>query len=149
MAYIHYGSPQFSLERFDQPRNTRGWNKPQGGLWASDEAAKYGWKDWCDAEHFRECRDENAFLFELAPSAKVLCLDSTDAVRKLPLQENEYSGEHHKAVDFEKLVRDGVDAIDFKISADPRLYWSMYGWDCDCILVLNPSVIIPKKVVGK
>lgn len=145
MAYIHYGSPQFSLDRFDQPWNIRSWNKPGGGLWASDEAAKYGWKDWCIAEDFRECTDENAFRFELAPSANILCLDSVATVGKLPLQENEYSGLCCKAIDFEKLVSDGVDVIDFKLSTDPRLYWSMYGWDCDCILVLNPAVVIPVK----
>lgn len=143
MAYIHYGSPQFSLERFDQPRNTRGWNKPKGGLWASDEAAKYGWKDWCEAEHFRECRDENAFRFELAPTANILLLDSKDAVGRLPEQNLGYSSQCCKAIDFERLVCDGVDAIDFRLSADPRLYWAMYGWDCDSILVLNPAVVVP------
>lgn len=145
MAYIHYGSPWFSLERFDQPRNIRSWNKPKGGLWASDEVAKCGWKDWCIAEDFRKCTDDNAFRFELAPSANILCLDSVDAVGKLPSQESGYSGLCCKAIDFEKLVSDGVDVIDFKLSTDPRLYWSMYGWDCDCILVLNPAVVIPTK----
>lgn len=145
MAYIHYGSPCFSLECFNQPRNIRGWNKPEGGLWASDEAAKYGWKDWCNAEHFRACRENNAFRFDLAPTAKILCLNSVDAVNKLPLQTNEYSGRYCKAVDFEKLVSDGVDVVDFRLSSAPELYWVMYGWDCDCILVLNPDVIIPQK----
>lgn len=143
MAYIHYGSSHFSPERFDQPRNTRGWNKPQGGLWASDEAAKYGWKDWCEAEHYRECRGENAFRFELAPSAKILLLDSKDAVGRLPEQNLGYSSQCCKAIDFERLVCDGVDVIDFRLSADPRLYWAMYGWDCDSILVLNPEVVVP------
>lgn len=143
MAYIHYGSPRFSPERFDRPRNIRGWNKPAGGLWASDESAEYGWKKWCEIEKFRECLRSNSFRFELAPTANILTLDSKDAAGCLPEQNLGYSSECCKAIDFEKLVSDGVDVIDFRLSADPRLYWAMYGWDCDSILVLNQAVVIP------
>ena len=43
--------------------------------------------------------------------------------------------------DFEKLVSDGVDAIEFFISDDNKLYWDLYGWDCDSILIMNPNII--------
>ena len=43
--------------------------------------------------------------------------------------------------DFEKLLSDGVDAIELFISDDRELYWSLYGWDCDSILIMNPDVV--------
>ena len=49
--------------------------------------------------------------------------------------------------DFEKIMAMGYDVIDYRLSDDisgiGKLYWCLYGWDCDSILVLNPNVIIP------
>jgi len=46
-----------------------------------------------------------------------------------------------KAVDFESMKKD-YDAIKFNYDNNPSLYWDLYGWDCDCILVLNKNVIV-------
>lgn len=43
-------------------------------------------------------------------------------------------------LDFEKLKED-YDAIEVLISKDSRLYWSLYSWDCDSLLVLNKDII--------
>ena len=43
-------------------------------------------------------------------------------------------------LDFEAIAKE-YDAIDFRISTDQRLYWPLYGWDCDSILVFNPKAI--------
>ena len=43
--------------------------------------------------------------------------------------------------DFEKMLADGWDAIEFRLSEDSELYWALYGWDCDSILVMNPDVV--------
>ena len=39
-VYIHYGSKQFDISKFEPIRNW--WNKPHGGLWASPVNAEYG-----------------------------------------------------------------------------------------------------------
>ena len=50
-------------------------------------------------------------------------------------------------IDFEKCFDQGIDAIELKVfsywdNADQSiLYWKLYGWDCDCILILNPDCI--------
>ncbi|MFR3519297.1 MAG: hypothetical protein ACLTT4_12785 [Coprobacillus cateniformis] len=44
-------------------------------------------------------------------------------------------------LDFEELKRQ-YDAIEVNISNDYGLYWKLYGWDCDSILVMNSDVVV-------
>ena len=44
-------------------------------------------------------------------------------------------------IDFEALARE-YDVLECSLSKYPSLYWSLYGWDCDSILVMNPNVIV-------
>ena len=46
-----------------------------------------------------------------------------------------------KTVDFEQLIANRIDAIEFNLSNDWGLYMALYGWDCDSTLILNPDVI--------
>jgi hypothetical protein len=40
--------------------------------------------------------------------------------------------------------KDGVDAIKLNLSkGDYELYYELYGWDCDSILIMNPDIIRP------
>jgi hypothetical protein len=148
--YIHYGCPQYDQNQFVDISNKEYFNKPNGGLWASPVYARYGWKQWCDDEQFRECDEKNAFIFELDTEAKILYINSKDDVLKLPKIEypmmrcNVYP-------DFEKIKESGIDAIQYNLSDDNgssfdnSLYFALYGWDCDSILVLNKNVIILKE----
>lgn len=142
MTYIHYGSQYFDPDLFQPIRNQRYFNKPNGGLWASPVDAEYGWKQWCDAECFRECREDESFCFTLEENARVLRIDSLAAAKALPLQLTDMDIQTVHFYDFEKLKAEGVDAVEYIVSADPQLYWEMYGRDCDSILILNPDVII-------
>ena len=44
-------------------------------------------------------------------------------------------------IDFEALACEW-DVMECSLTEYPELYWSLYGWDCDCILVMNPDVIV-------
>lgn len=144
--YIHYGSTKFDKNRFKSVKNISHFSKPSGGLWASDINAKFGWKGGNEYEHFMECEEFNSFKFKLSDSAKVLLILNVDSVKLLPQQEDSRSifyGTREYHPDWEKIAEQGYDAVEFILSNDGRLYWSLYGWDCDSLLVLNPDIIIP------
>ncbi len=139
--YIHYGHKSFDRNRFMPIRNERCFTKPRGGLWASPVDAEYGWKKWCDENEFRECNLDNSFTFTLSPEARVLYIGNIGDLDGLPQVKNEFSYSGWCQLDFEKLLEMGYDAVEISISADNRLYWALYGWDCDSIVILNPNVI--------
>ena len=136
--YIHYGHSEFSLDRFNPIVNVPHFVKPIGGLWASRVDAEIGWKDWCEGNDFHCDRLEKSFTFKLRDDAKVLHIDSTDCLRDLPKAETWHT--MWCVLDFEKLM-ETYDAIELNLSADHGLYWSLYGWDCDSILIMNPYVV--------
>ena len=136
--YIHYGHKEFSLDMFNPIVNCRYFSKPTGGLWASPVDADNGWKVWCDAENFRKCEIENSFTFTLRDDANVLYIDSKECLTGLPKQNTWY--DIWCILDFEKLM-ETYDAVELNLSAAPNLYFELYGWDCDSILILNPYVV--------
>ena len=138
--YIHYGHTSFDKEKFIPIKNRGFFVKPTGGLWASDVRAKFGWKDWCEAEHFRDCKKENSFTFVLSKDAKVLEINSVQQLTYLPKVKDPIELVTWTTLDFEVLST-MYDAIELNISEDYNLYWELYGWDCDCILIMNPEIV--------
>lgn len=139
--YIHYGCKEFLKSKFREIKNIN-FTKPLGGLWASDVAAENGWKTWCEDNDFRENTEENAFYFNLAPEANVLHIRSLKDLNGLPVNRDRKSWFLTAVcLDFEALKKSGYDAIELHLSNDYRLYWAMYGWDCDSILIMNSDVV--------
>lgn len=141
--YIHYGSKKFDKNLFLTPKNKLRSNKPKGGLWASDIKSKFGWRDWCKTETYKSCDNEDSFYFKLSNNANIFIINSANDVNKMPLQTDMLGLHSIKIIDFELMLKNGIDVIEFNLSNDSDLYYALYGWDCDCILVLNPEVIIP------
>ena len=139
--YIHYGHKQFLKSKFKEIRN-QCFVKPEGGLWASDVNAEYGWKKWCENENFRECSEDNAFYFELAAGEKILHIRKVEDLKDLPkTQIPGLARMTTNFLDFEAIKESGIDAIELHLSEDYRLYWELYGWDCDSILIMNPDIV--------
>ena len=142
--YIHYGHKSFDRRLFTPVINGGLYvPKPHGGFWASAVDAVHGWKEWCADSKFFRCTERNSFTFTLAPDANVLVIDNADILETLP--QMPYDGEIKPtwvALDFEAIRDFGVDVIEYVLSSDGRLYFSLYGWDCDSILVMNPDVIV-------
>lgn len=155
-TYIHYGSDKFDKAKFGKIKNQKyPWNKPDHstGLWASRVDAKYSWKEWCEDNDFNTDELTKSFKFTISPSANVYTIAKPVDVIGLPDHideeyDNPYS--HDKHIDFEKCLELGIDAIEIvdicgKNSnyrfGDFTVYDTMYGWDCDSILILNPDII--------
>lgn len=143
--YIHYGSNKFDRKLFKTIKN-QGWGtKPSGGLWASDVSALYGWKQWCQDEQFRVGKLRKNYIFYLSDNAKVFHIRSVNDLKELPkIKDNQYSIWY--PIDFEKAAQIW-DAIELHLSEDKSdrweegLYFQLYGWDCDSILIMNPDII--------
>ena len=151
-TYIHYGTKAFMPELFT-PVHNRYFVKPYGGLWASPENAIYGWKEWNKDNNFVEIIEDKSFKFTLTEGAKVLHICSVRDLDDLPRviipgMTNVDTGMVY--LDFEALMEQGYDAIELHFSEEDKsccgfmegLYWALYGWDCDSILIMNPNVIV-------
>ena len=146
--YIHYGSDHFDLDEFSPIRNIDLHNKPSGGLWASPYNSKRSWYDWCKSEKFRTDRLDKWFTFTLKDDAKVLTIKTEQDLCKLKndgfyidaFTKTKYSLPFSYP-DFEKLCIDGYDAIE--VYMNDIIYFDLYGWDVDSLLVLNPNCVIP------
>ena len=142
--FVHYGHKYFDKKLFKPVTNWEIHSKPKGGLWASDVTAKYGWKDWCKGEDFRECCTDNSFVFSLTSNARVLIINKVSDLKMLPRFKTEvFDASIWYSLDFEQIAKD-YDAMEVNISNDPDLYYKLYGWDCDSIVVMNPDIVVVK-----
>ena len=137
--YIHYGHKHFDKNLFMNIHNSM-FTKPNGGLWASDIESKYSWKNWCEENNFIECDEDCSFTFQLSEEAKILKINHVEVLKVLPKYKSEFDMPTWIVLDFEKLSHK-YDAIEVNISSDDELYYKLYGWDCDSILVMNPDVV--------
>ena len=167
--YIHYGHDHFDRNLFKKPTNYGHlFTKPDGGLWASRIGCAYGWKDYCHDSYF-QLEMHNSFTFTLSDNANVVYLYDVEDLLDLPFDIEKIRREYpllkntivydrfiedatkgvikYKLqkyyIDFEKCIENGVDAIE--ICDITNLYYPLYGWDCESIIILNPDIVIPEK----
>ena len=135
-VYVHYGDDTF--RKLNPIINKRVFTKPYGGLWASRENDPDGWKSWCEAEEFRLDMFDQSFRFILKPGTKVLELSHENQLASLPKMMPYLGGFTSCYLDFETLAKE-YDAIE--VTDIGRLYFPLYGWDCNSILIMNPDVV--------
>lgn len=141
--YIHYGHERFEIEKFVPVKNIDLHNKPKGGFWASPIDAPFGWRNWCEEEAER-CDDTNKFVFQIKDNANVIHIRNFTDLEKIPRRKSIICGVVYP--DFEKMIEEGIDAIELHLTCngnrDSDLYFALYGWDCDSILIMNPEIIL-------
>ena len=140
-TYIHYGSPKFSKRKFKKIKND--WSKPNGGLWASPTNTDFGWRDWCESQQFRKCEAWNSFRFRLKEKAKVLTVTKVEDVNDYIIKDQFCYSRFNANLDFEKMIKDGYDAIELIHGDNYReLHFSLFNsWDCDSICIFNPKIM--------
>ena len=110
----------------------RNFVKPKGGLWASPVASAYGWKEWCEAEQFGDLSTHFEFRF----TGKTLTIDSEFDLLAVPWQ--------GYGPDFEAMAASGIDAVYLTEAGQDATRFSdpgLYGWDCECVLVMNRGCV--------
>lgn len=167
VRYIHYGTNEFDPDYYHGfIRNIKGFNKPIGGLWASRVDSRFGWKDWCELECYDMSDLNKHFEFTLKDDANIIGLETVeDILENLPLDkdipfepvpfiqqpihpevpdsilENYKKSAKTYFFDYEECLRIGIDAIEL---LNPfALKYELLDWDCECILVLNVSKVVP------
>ena len=137
--YVH-GGGKFDINKFTPIKN-RNFVKPSGGLWGSPINSSYGWLEWCEHNNFfLDKYKKDKFFFKLKENARLLYINNADMLQDLPKVDIDMYSSCFVVLDFEKLAQE-YDAIEVNISSDRQLYWDLYGWDVDSILVMNSDVI--------
>jgi hypothetical protein len=140
---VHYGDSEYRPHSFRPISDEPFSKKPRGGLWTSPVNSEFGWKDWCEAEGYSDL--EESFYLEFRGS--LLVIDSVEDLKKLPWIESVGYGAH--SVVFQCFCVGGFtyDAIHLtKKGLEETAFskpFSLYGWDCECVLILNPDSIFP------
>ena len=141
--FIHYGSNNFEIDRFEKIKNRHdmSFEKPDGGLWASPINSRDNWHDWCLNNDFHTEKLKDSFIFTLLPNSRVLTIKTVqDITNILNMLTAVPLGRKRRHIDFEELLKLGYDAIEVYID-DVDVYYRLYGWDVDSLLVLNPFCI--------
>lgn len=139
MLVRHYGASKYLPDKFATPRNTMFWrNKPTGGLWTSPVNSEHSWKQWCIDNDFRKCTD----YFDIKIEGNIVVINSIKDLEKLPWQPRRAVLE--PLINFEKLALI-YDAVHLTAKGEAATRWmgeySMYGWDCESVLILNKKII--------
>ena len=157
-VYRHYGHSHFDINQFNYVVNRPYSNKPFGGLWSSPtEDVDIGWKEWCVGNEFNLDKLNTYFDFRIKDNSKILEIKDIKDLDKLPkvkldeeVKEIITSTNMNADIDFEELSKeyDGIQVWMYRskdINSTERLfdgiYYRMYGWDVDTLLVFNPNII--------
>lgn len=151
--YRNYNNGKFDIQKWENPVNGN-WIKPRsGGLWASPVESSWSWKDWCEAENFydKPFSEVEYFDFSLSEHANVYEINSVYDLKRFKYGRVEGLDLEHGIktfpryiIDFEKASEE-YDAIFLTtIGESTTRYsdpYSLYGWDCESILILNKEII--------
>lgn len=140
--FIHYGTENFSLEKFEDIKKKRKYclNKPAYGLWASPVNTNWGWKDWCKSENYRIDSFGKSFRFRLKNGSKILTVRMIRDIE--PFLKREANDPFYGRIQFSEIMKkyDGLELIHgdhyMELHDGP-----FYTWDCDSIVIWNPGVI--------
>jgi len=145
--FIHYGSSVYYPMKVRPVKNSSCRNKPTGGFWMSPIESLLGWKDWCIIENFNCEKLSESFQLKFREYSKIFIINNLVDLNKLPtfIHYNKYAQINDEFIDFEKISQ-GYDAIWLTAKGEVSTCWitsrpSLYGWDCESVLVFNRDCI--------
>lgn len=157
--WLHIGHQEFKENHFKAIKNIPLDNKPMGGLWASpfQMEGEYhsAWHQF-SLEVWGKIRSPKSFVFSFKKNARIYVIDTLDDLIQLIEQVGEpYHPEFdplktllgRKYINFEEASL-RYDVIYLTKAGQARTRtpfenqgYSLYTWDCESCIVLNPHVI--------
>lgn len=134
----------YERNKFKRIKNKENSNKPGGGLWSSPIPSSYGW-DSCSRDNDY---GDLSTSFELKLKGNIFKIDGLVDMVNLYWKEGEGGFRFLIGIDFEKMLSDGIDAIYLTEKGEQETRYEcpgLYGWDCECVLVMNPDCITTKE----
>lgn len=162
-TYITYWSYQSDKGHFDKDRIVIDLepdvanNKPMSAFWGSPENAEYGWKEYCYQFGYNEGYDfNNPIKWKLKEGSKIYTIDKDDVYgdkseELLKYVNMEYHAKYdytsYHNIEFNKMVNDGIDGIELLDSCIGHMCINtieglFFSWDCESIVVFDPSKIV-------
>ena len=154
--YVTYGKgTKFDPDKLVTDLNTYLQSKPKNAWWGSPIDAHYGWKDWAENNsfHTETLTEDNKIIWTLKEDSKILYIRSEEdlewMLRRGFIEINiEYKDEY--LINFYKIFDAGFSAVELTDSEighsifynNFRLTMLMSIWDCESIVVLDPTKII-------
>ena len=162
---VSYGKNKFDLNKFIKPTNIPlpiFGNRPNGGLWASPINSKYGWKDWCKTKKYDFQKLDESITFKYSGRTIVIKekadlnnllwykyiegMGKGSQVKILEEQMKRLNQSYYPCVDFEKLLANDCDAVFLTLNGlvenDNLEKQNLNGWDCESIVILEPSCVM-------
>lgn len=145
---ITYGCGSFDYDKFIHLKNrTDYFNKPSGGLWSSPIDSDHNWYDWCIGNEFGDLSTAFSFIYD----GNTYIIDNEDDFYGMDILT--YSKLNITYPDFEKLFKDGYDAIHLTANGEQvtrfNMPMTMHGWDCETLFVMNHECISNAQDVKK
>ena len=124
------------------------------GLHQGGDVSDYSWLDFLEDAGIDK-RSDVHFNFTLQDDATICTIDNVNDFQKIEefvLNKDKLKYLHAGSIlvrtiylDFEAMVRHGIDAIELDLTKNySDLYYALYGWDVNSILIMNKDIIIPK-----
>jgi hypothetical protein len=146
MTLVTYGcGDKLSRRKFKPIENDTYRNKPDGGLWTSPYRSKWGWRKWGKVNQYGDFKTSFKLRFE----GMLAVVDSKWHMDRLPWTLVKLPSLGGRAVtyytlDFKKIADIGVDGIHLTVRGEQETRYSMgrigkslYGWDCETVLLFN------------
>ena len=115
-------------------------NKPFGGFWTSTKIDNNSstWIKWCETE-MPHWIPNIIYEYSVDKSAKIL---SVTNIRKYIISNRDpWFNDCNDCLDFEAIVSDGYDGINFNYADVGRYYSMFHAWDCESTVFFNPKIL--------
>ncbi len=148
-----YGDKEFNKDLIRTHLKPNYANKPTEAFWGSPENAEYGWKEWCKSENYGDYNFDHPIRWKLKDGSKIYTINlksvtTINGISKLSryiIIPNELKSMIY--LNYRQMRNDNIAAVELLDARVGHLFRnrieiSFNGWDCESIVVLDPSKII-------